>query len=400
MIKKLKRKFIFIFMSLIMLMLIGLFLLIGISTSLRLEKDSMQSLSRHLSAHQSSIRRSSSIVLTLKFSKSGRQIDSQENTRNFSLSDSEVKEISSYCLDTKKESGTVPGYPLLFLKKETHDSMKIAFYDLTQNRQTMHSLYISFLIAGIISMAVFSIVSLFLANWCVRPIEKTWILQQNFVADASHELKTPLTVILANTAILKDHSDKPIYTKTKCITYIEEEAKHMSRLINDMLFLAKTDAFKETIKKDSVNLSDICTNSYLSFESVAFEKNIFLAADIEENIYINGVSDKLNQLFGIVLDNACKYTDENGKIHFSLHKKGNTILFKLNNSGAPIPKEHLSHLFERFYRVDEARTRSCSGYGLGLSIARSIVEMHHGKINITSSKEEGTTVQIELTAAE
>jgi len=170
----------------------------------------------------------------------------------------------------------------------------------------------------------------------------------------------------------------------------------MSSLVNDLLFLAKTDAFRESVVMSEVNLSDICFTSYLSFESVAFEKGIDFIADIDDDLLIQGMADKLEHLCRILLDNACKYTEEKGHICISLHKKGDTVLLEINNSGTPIPKDQIPYLFERFYRVDEARTRTQSGYGLGLSIAHSIVELHKGKISVQSTENEGTTVSVEL----
>ena len=397
MIKKLKRKFIIIFMSIAFLTLAGIFIFVSFSTWKQLENECRTALANHSSKipRARSLRSSTAIVISLQYSRTGKQTERSINY-TLSIKDSEVDRLAKYCLNAEEDYGTVPDSPFAYMKRKDHEGTSIAFYDLTESRETMHHLLFSFLFAGVAALLLFYVLSLFLSNWCIHPIEKTWNKQQKFVADASHELKTPLTVILANAAIIKENPQATIQDKEKFINYIEDEAKHMSGLVNDLLFLAKTDAFRETVVMSEVNISDICFTSYLSFESVAFEKGIDFVADIDDDIMIQGMADKLEHLCRILLDNACKYTDENGQIRMSLHRKGDAVLLEINNSGTPIPKEQIPFLFERFYRVDEARTRTQSGYGLGLSIAHSIVELHKGKISIQSTEEEGTTISVEL----
>lgn len=397
MIKKLKRKFIFIFMSITTLTLVGVLLFVGFSTKNSLEQDCRSALSRYLSAEHNPPGKidNNSIILVLKYTPFGQQIDCIRNSETFPYSEEEVTDISNYCLEQKERYGILPDYPLAYMKLETEMETTFAFYDISKDRQTMQNLCISFCIGGVVAFFILYIISLFLSHWCIRPIEDTWKKQQDFIADASHELKTPLTVILANTALLNECSSSSIDSQKKCIEYIEEEAKHMSHLVNDMLFLAKTDALREDTPMESLDFSELCMNCYLPFEAVVFEKKISMNADICENICLTGSSDKLGQLINILLDNACKYTKENGSIHLNLSHKGNTAFLEICNTSEPISKDQLSHLFERFYRIDEARTRA-NGYGLGLSIAHSIVKLHHGKIKIDNSAEKGTTVLVEL----
>lgn len=399
MIKKLKRKFTLIFMCLTTATLLGMFTFIFVSTWTKMESDCRSSLKRHLTEHSelNDAFGRSSVILTLKFSQSGRRIESSKNHETLSLSKEEIEEIADECLASESDYGILRNELLAYMKTTSPDgTVSMAFYDLTSNYNTIRHLLVSFLIGGIAAIFLFYIASRFLSIWCVRPIEETWNSQKKFVADASHELKTPLTVILTNTAIMKEHPEETISSRKKCISYIEEEAGHMSRLVNDMLFLAKTDAYHESIQKEKVNFSEICMNACLTFEALAFEKNIMMETDIEENLFVNGVGDKLEQFCVLLLDNACKYADEHGFIRIFLHKKGSAVLLKINNSGTPIPKEDIPHLFERFYRADKARTRSHGSYGLGLSIAYSIVQMHHGKISIESSEEKGTSVLTEF----
>lgn len=401
MIKKLKRKFILIFMSIVMVTLVIVFLVAGISSANKMKENCKNLLSSHLSDNKPRHGGRGEVslndnVLTFHYAQSGRQIDSSGNQDNYSLTEEEMNTIKQYIRNAQEDFGTVPNYSIAYMRQDRGGEMYIAICDVSSEWQTLRYLILSFLAASVIALVLFYFISLVLSHWCIKPIEDTWNRHHNFIADASHELKTPLTVILANTAILKEHKSASIQSKEKCIYYIEDEAKHMSHLVNDLLFLARVDAVGETIKKEKVDFSKLCVCGYLPFEALAFEKSIGLTADIEEGLFVEGDSVKLNQLFGILLDNACKYTAADGTIHISLQKKGNGVLLQVNNSGAPIPKEQISHLFDRFYRVDEARTRTNAGYGLGLSIAYSIVQMHHGRIRITSTVEKGTTVLVEL----
>jgi signal transduction histidine kinase len=276
------------------------------------------------------------------------------------------------------------------------NSNEIVFYDLTNDISTMFHLLKNCLLVGIGSLIAFFLISVYLANWALKPVAKSWESQRQFIADASHELKTPLTVILANADILSAHRNDTIENQYKWIDYIKAEASHMSGLVNDLLFLAKSDASRENAVLSEVNLSDIMWNCYLPFESLAFEQEKNLDADIEADILINGDSGKLKQLIMILLDNACKYTEKNGSIMVKLYRKPekDKVYLSVNNSGEAISPENLNHLFERFYRVEESRAREKGGYGLGLSIAKTITEMHHGKISVISSKEEGTTFKV------
>ena len=337
------------------------------------------------------------IVLILNISGSEVQVDNRSPQGSLGYSDDQIDKLAAIVRKSEDDYGHIAAYHLQFYKKQTGtDTLQAAFYDVTNIHQTLKGLYISLATAGLVCLLVCYGLSLFLSHLCIVPIERAWKQQQEFVADASHELKTPLTVILANLAILKNHRHETFATNGKYLNYIEEEAGHMSNLVNDLLFLAKNDASLEPASMTRVNLSDILFNAYLSFEAVAYERGLHLDTDIEDDLYLNGIPEKLDRLCAILIDNACKYTQPQGTVTLSLHAKNSHIILTVHNSGAAIPKEHLPHLFERFYRVDEARTRSESGYGLGLSIAASIVRSHHGTIHAESSETEGTSFIVSL----
>ena len=237
----------------------------------------------------------------------------------------------------------------------------------------------------------------FLANWALRPVELAWQQQRQFIADASHELKTPLTVILANIGILQSHRADTIEAQLKWVEYTKQEAIHMKKLVDDLLFLAKSDDGSARILYADFNLSDAVWSSLLPFESIAYEQGLTLNSEIEPNLFMKGDESQLKQLVVILLDNACKYAKGNGAITLLLKSAQDRVRLSVNNTGEPIPKEQLPHIFERFYRADDgARDRKQGGYGLGLAIAKSIVASHHGRISVTSDSVHGTTFTAEF----
>jgi len=208
-------------------------------------------------------------------------------------------------------------------------------------------------------------------------------------------LKTPLTVILANIGILKSKGSSTIDDQAVWIENTQAEAKRMKGLVDDLLFLAKTDDAKSTAVYDKVNLSDVFFSTALALESLAFERDVGLDTDgIAPNIDIAGDVGQLSRLVGILLDNAVKYSAENGTVTLTLVRKQNKAVLTVHNWGIPIAPEDLGHLFERFYRAD--RSRSEEGYGLGLSIAQSIVNAHRGTISVESDSDKGTTFTVEI----
>lgn len=272
--------------------------------------------------------------------------------------------------------------------------VRIAFVDMGTEKDSIKSLVTASLFVGIIGLGSFFLISLFLAEWALGPVRRAWASQKQFVADASHELKTPITVILANTGILLSHKEDTIGKQKKWVEYISAEAGRMKELVEDMLFLAKSDAEDTGILKVELNFSDLVWSCLLPFESVAFEQGVGLKCEVAPDITLIGNEGQLKQLTVILLDNACKYAGSRGTVTLSMAKEQDRIRLCIQNSGPAIPADQLKHLFERFYRADESRARNRGGYGLGLAIAKRIVENHKGKITVESSEKCGTVFTV------
>lgn len=410
MIQKLKTKFIIINMVLVSIVIIVTFITIGISTYQRLVNDSYNALEEILSRpdNEGMPRRKLEPPRNEPPGDSKKPmfnnvvykvvLDSDNNIfhkiGNIEISDEILNDLIEQCINNNKPTGTISSQDFRYMMMVKHGIKEIAFYDLSSEQTIMYNLIITFALVGLASLGAFFIISLYLSRWALKPLEKSWEQQRQFIADASHELKTPLTVILANTDVLAAHKVETIQSQIKWLDYIKAEATRMRVLVNDLLFLAKSDAAKDTIIKSSVNFSDLVWSCVLPFESIAYEKGKQLLSDIMSDISLMGDEGKLKQLISILLDNACKYSDENGSIKLTLKQKQDKIFLEVTNTGEPIPVQHMPHLFERFYRADESRSRECGGYGLGLSIAQNIVNIHNGKISVTSSKEDGTTFSV------
>jgi len=284
---------------------------------------------------------------------------------------------------------------LSYLQYQEGTRQFFAFTDNTWVSLAMRNQIFVSLFISAAALLAFYFISRLLAKASIQPIEKAWEQQRQFVADASHELKTPLAVILANLGIVERHPDDTVQAQGKWIGYIKEEAQRMRALIEDLLFLAKSDAARQPTHPASVRFSDLVTGSLLPFESMAFEQGVKLTDQISPGILLTGDEAQLRRLTAILLDNAIKYAGEKGTVSVCLEEIQNKVRLSVHNTGSPIPAEHLPHLFERFYRSDVARDRERGGYGLGLAIAKSIVETHSGKITVESS-EGGTTFAVIL----
>ena len=293
----------------------------------------------------------------------------------------ELTAILQDCLSQNQTEGIISHYQLRYLRQDNGLYEKLAFVDMSMERAILRKMIGSYLIIAFAALFLLLGVSVLLSRWATRPVEKAWKQQRQFLSDASHELKTPLTVILSNAELLEtaELADKP----ARWADNIHTEARQMKKLVEEMLTLARADNMVRTAVLTEVSLSDIAADCALAFEPVAFEAGKPLQYELAENAMVLGDRDKLRQLVSILLDNALKYGAEGRPIIMTVQKTDRQIRLTVSNSGEPIPPEHLKRLFERFYRADASRGEK-SGFGLGLPIARTIAQEHKGTLKAES----------------
>ena len=320
--------------------------------------------------------------------KDGNIIKTYDN--NATIDEDTLNTCIDSAIQADKKSGELADYSLFFAKRDDMQGVtKIAFTDTGSVYSSLWNTVLVCLALFAGSLVIIFLISLVLSGFAVKPVTQAWEKQKQFVADASHELKTPLTVILANNNIMMSHKDAAVKDELKWLESTEEEAEHMKKLIDQMLFLAKSDAGNNNIELTDVNVSEIIEGASLNFEPIAFENGIEIKAEISPNIVMRGNALQINQLAHILIDNAVKYAEKKSAVHIGLILKGEAVEFSVNNTGNVISKEDIEHIFDRFYRTEKSRTTK--GYGLGLSIAQNITQSMNGKLIVESNKTSGTT---------
>lgn len=251
----------------------------------------------------------------------------------------------------------------------------------------------------LVTAAVF-IAMVFAGSWlisrrAVAPIEKAWQKQLDFTADASHELRTPLAAIRANLEILLDCREESVESQRKWLENIDAESRRMTKLVDDLLTLARADTHKQELVCEDFSLRQAASEAVAAFEAAASQQGMSLALQMQENIMLQGDRGRLKQLLMILLDNAIRYSGGKGIVVAADCRKGSVAL-KVRDDGCGIGQEHLGRLFERFYRVAELRGKNPDGSGLGLAIARWIAEGHGGSISVHSTLGKGTEFVVRL----
>ena len=298
-----------------------------------------------------------------------------------------LSEILQDCLSQAATEGTVQDYHLRYLRQDRGFYTRIAFVDTSMERAILQQMMGSYLFIAIGALILLLAVSVLLSWWATRPVARAWQQQRQFLSDASHELKTPLTVILSNAELLEDAALEP--RPARWADNIHSEARRMKKLVEEMLTLARADNPSPTAVLTEVSLSDVAADSALAFEPVAFEAGKSLDYRLAEDLTVLGDPDKLRQLVSILLDNAIKYGREGTPIRLTLQRTERHGVLAVTNLGDTIPPEQLSHLFERFYRADASRGEK-AGFGLGLAIAKKIAEEHKGTLRAESRGGETT----------
>lgn len=282
-------------------------------------------------------------------------------------------------LSADADSGVLPAQHMRYFRLEGALTVRIAFMDSTFEQATLRSLVRACLLIGAAALLVLFGLSWLLSGFVTRPVARTWQNQQQFLSDASHELKTPLTVILSSADLLKTSAQPE---QRQYVDNISVESRRMKALVEDMLTLSRTESGRAA-PFAPLDLSDLVTDAALRFEPVAFEAGHPLQYDIQNGASLSGDRQQLDQLLDILLDNAVKYAAKGAPIRLTLDISGKNAVLAVENPGDPIPPDKLPHIFDRFYRVDDART-GAGGFGLGLAIAQQIVRRHKGTITAAS----------------
>ena len=264
-------------------------------------------------------------------------------------------------------------------------SYTVAFMDNRSIVQSTSTMLFNSLIIFVFGIAVIAVVSFLISASIVKPVEEAFNKQKQFISDASHELKTPIAVISANSDILQEDIGD-----NKWLGYIRSETDRMSRLINSLLTLTRLEMSSDKSNMHKLDICNAIMEVTMPFESVAFEKGVTLFCDLlDEEIMVNGNEEQLKQVVAILTDNAIKHCYEGGTVNVDARRVKNKCIISVSNQGEPIPFEIRDKIFERFFRADESRSREENRYGLGLAIAKQIVENHHGSISVKC--DDGTT---------
>lgn len=291
-----------------------------------------------------------------------------------------LADIVTAALSADSDEGVLAEHHLRYLRQTGLLSTRIAFTDSTLEQATLRSLLTGSLLIGLAALAVLFACSYVLSGAVTRPVDRAWQQQKQFLSDASHELKTPLTVILSSAELL-EQSAAP--EQKQYVDNVRAESRRMKRLVEDMLTLSRVERGGEHLPDTTADLSDAAADAALRFEPVAYEAGHTLSYDIAPGLLVRGDSGRLEQAVAVLLDNAIKYAAPGTEVRLDAARQGKNACLWVENQGDPIPADKLPHIFDRFYRADESRTDGGS-FGLGLPIASAIVEAHRGTLRCDS----------------
>ncbi len=399
MIRKLQVKFVIINMAIVTVMLCIIFGLVYNTTKTNLETQSI-SMMKTIAADPFRLGRPNEQspdlrlpYFTLQLGIKGELISTGGGY--YDLSDRDfLKDLIDESVGSRRETGIVEQHGLRFCRVSTPRGTVLVFSDMSSETNTLDHLVRNCLIIGILSFLGFLVVSIFLSRWAVKPVAAAWQQQKQFVADASHELKTPLTVIMTNAELLQtdEYEEQERKNFSQSILTMSQQ---MKTLVEKLLELARSDAEQPKQQMKPVDLSKLILDTAISFEGVFIERGLTVESEVESGITVNGSEPMLQQIADILLDNAQKYSSPGGETTVRLYSSGyGKCRLTVSNPGKEIPPEDLKRIFQRFYRMDKARSRDGS-FGLGLSIAESIVAQHKGSI-WAESKDGMNTFVVEL----
>ena len=381
MLKKLRLKFVIINMAIVTTMLCVIFGLIYHSTRVDLEQENLNMM-RAIASFPALDRpgRPDQPPEEVRLPYFTLQIEADGTVSAFGggyydLSDGKfLQDLADKVMAAGGDTGVLEEYNLRFCRLPTPMGERLVFSDISSERATLDSLVRTCLLIGSLSFLAFLGLSLLLARWAVRPVERAWQQQRQFVADASHELKTPLAVITTNAELLQGTQE------SGPASHILSTARQMRQLVEGLLELARADGGASETPMARVDWSALVEEALLPFEPVFFERGLTLTPRVQPGLAVWGRADQLRQAVDILLDNAQKYAVSPSAVYLHLDRVNhNRCLLMVENRADPLSPQELEDIFKRFYRTDRARSRDGS-FGLGLPIAKQIVSAHRGRI--------------------
>lgn len=298
--------------------------------------------------------------------------------------DKDILSMTQELQKSEKRFGSIDDYIYVVRTLRSGNTVYI-FVDNKEALQNSKQFFIVSIFIFLLSVIVFTIISYYLSRWMIKPSEKAIKNQKIFVANISHDLKTPITIIRANADLIENE-----VKNKKSIKYIQQETEKLNHLVNEMLTLTRID---NTISKEnfkSFNFGDSLFDVVLPFESIAYEKGIRFNINIDEVTDYFGDESSIQKLAEILIDNAMSYTAKGGIVDVDAYENSKAVTLSVTNTGEPISDEKKVEIFDRFYRASKSRESTGNHYGLGLSIANTIVKKHNGKISIESKNGKNT----------
>lgn len=298
--------------------------------------------------------------------------------------DKDILSMTQELQKSRKRFGSIDDYIYLVRILKSGNTVYI-FVNNKEALQNSKQFFIVSIFIFLLSVIVFTIISYYLSRWMIKPSEKAIKNQKKFVANISHDLKTPITIIRANADLIENE-----VKNKKSIKYIQQETEKLNHLVNEMLTLTRID---NTISKEnfkSFNFGDSLFDVVLPFESIAYEKGIRFNINIDESTTYFGDENNIQKLAEILIDNAMSYTAKGGIVDVDAYENSKAVTLSVTNTGEPISDEKKVEIFDRFYRESKSRESTGNHYGLGLSIANTIVKKHNGKISIESKNGKNT----------
>ncbi len=398
MIHRLQIKFVAVLMSVVTVFIVVLLCVLYFASSTHFRQSSADAL---MNALQEGKHASAIMPLIVADMSSSGKIRVLTNQIPF-ITGKDILDYINLVRESNECYGLLKDKSLRFMRRNIGPNVtRYAFADMHGEKLSLRALAMHSILIGIAAFLGLFVFSMMLSRWIVRPVEEAWNKQKQFVADASHELKTPLTTALSNVdMMLSAPASIPTEKTKRRLDITKTELVRMKDLVGKLLLLARADAEQPgKTEKSEVGLSETLDLCVSSFEPVFFDNGKSLSSNIVPGCTVSGNSGKLRELAGILLDNACKYSNNGSTVFITLTKdEKKSAHLKVESFGKPIPPESINRIFERFYRVDESR-EEVEGCGLGLSIAQEIVSEHKGEIYAESGPGNRTVFHVKLPLA-